>query len=140
MHISCGYAKKLIHECDFCKGSIVMSEPIFRGVWYLWKRQHRRYWHFNCYIDQAKLYLELNPFVPSEHVNGGRPRMDISPGDRRNRKNLLVQASKVRTQMKEVVEYKFPGWELNLESLQFRLRILAERIEPIGGVPKKWFT
>ena len=42
--------------------------------------------------------------------------------------------------MKEVVEYKFPGWELNLESLQFRLRILAERIEPIGGVPKKWFT
>lgn len=143
MHISATYAGKLIHHCGGddrgCGGAILKGEQIMRGVWYYRKFRNQINWHFQCYYDQAKAYLEANPFVDSHKGGDGRPKLDLTLAQRKRRKSLQVQASVIRRKMKESVSMKLPGWNDRLKILNTRYNGLADEIKEIGGVPRKWY-
>jgi len=144
MNISATYAGKLIHHCGGenrgCGGAILKGEPIMRGVWYYRKFRNQINWHFECYYDQAKAYLEANPFVDKHRGGVGPPRLDLTLAQRRRRKSIQVQGSTIRRRMKEAVSMKLPGWEDRLKTLNTSYNKLAAEIKEIGGVPRKWYS
>ena len=141
VHIFASHAKQTLRECglDICHDPIKKGARIFRGSWYFKKRKSIRSWHFDCYVLQASLYLDDNPFV-SRSTNGpGRKKLDLSLADRRTRTYLIVRGSQLRRDMRDTVDVGLPGYQERLAELTERYWVLAERLKEVGGVPKSWF-
>ena len=139
MHVAAGWAGKLIHACQYCDGPILQGSKIYRGYWYYRRKRHTWYWHLACYFDESNAYLDMNPYVPKQTGNG-RPVLDITLEDRRVRKQLLNRGSYLRKLMQETVKFSLPGWEVKLASINTTYNEVADKLEPIGGVPRSWFS
>lgn len=139
MHIATTHAKRIIRECRYCEGPILMGERIFRGRWYYYKKLTIVNWHFQCYVDQATQYLDNNPFTPRSS-NGGRPNSGLSIEERKKRRSLIVQGSQLRKQMKDIVFLNMPNRHTRLAEINDKYNLVADKLKPIGGVPRKWFV
>lgn len=140
MNIVASYAGKLIHACDWCGGSIDMGDRIFRGSWWYGKWRRMKFWHRRCYIEQCDAYWDSKPFIPKERGghSTGRPKMDLTRDQHVRRKTLLVKASRLRTEMGNVIDLGMPNWVARRREIITKLDAVKEELEPIGGVPTNW--
>lgn len=96
-----------------------------------WKTKF--YWHFDCWIANAKQWLENHPYKNTTK-RGGKPR-PITPEVRKLRFNILVRRAKLATRLREAISAK--EFE-TMSELLTKMEALKEEIRPLGGVPKSW--
>ena len=117
-----------------------MGERIFRGSWWYYKHRHIKFWHRRCYMEQADNYWEGNPFVAKERGghSTGRPKLALDVEQRRIRKTLLVMASRLRTEMRGVVELGMPNWVSRRNEIINKLEVVRVKLDDVGGIPSNW--
>jgi len=96
------------------------------------KWSYRFYWHPECWLKQAYDYLEQHPFVPKR----GRARLALSEDKRMQRLKLLRDRARLVYKLREIHLYGNNGKVV--EQILDRLIRIAEKIEPLGGIPKSW--
>ena len=148
MNITATYATRRINQCggdpkynaSGCGGTIDKEERIFKAGWWYQKRYMTKYWHFDCYVEGSKLYLDTHPFVDkTPGRNGGRPKtLDLTEEQKKQRAYLGMKASKMRKERFHVVDVGLPGWQGKLGELDIEYQKLRPQYEQCGGVPKSW--
>ena len=140
MNIVASYAGKLIHSCDWCKGSVNMGERIIRGSWWWKKWRYTKYWHRRCYIEQLDAYWDSNPFIAKERGghSTGRPKLNLDVDQRRKRKTLLVMAHRLRNEMRDVIDLGMPNWISRRQEVIEKLEVVRAKLEEVGGIPTNW--
>ena len=117
-----------------------MGDKIFRGSWWYGKWRKIKFWHRRCYIEQTDAYWDSNPFNPKPRGghSTGRPKLTLDTEQRRVRKTLLVMASRLRTEMKGVVELGMPNWVSRRNEIIHKLEVVRVKLYDVGGVPTNW--
>lgn len=95
-------------------------------------------WHLDCWVKQARRYLDENPYtVKPGHPGKGRPKFDLTHGQRLRRRALITQFSRLGNKKREAINL---GLMAKLESLQQEGRAIMAQMEELGGVPKFWLS
>ena len=137
-----------------CLKFIEMGEIIARGVWWYDKKRWQRSWHFECWATPAviqaggaiEIYISTVNLKPSiTRGTLGRPALDLTKEDRKQRRLLLVKASKLRKQRYEEISLlSSQGWmdEFYSRNEVFigKLRSVWDQLILIGGPPDKSFN
>lgn len=122
--------------CRYCGQPIVASTPIVKGK--LWKKHtsgkkwcYRFYWHPQCWLAEAMLYLEQHPY---KAIKSGRPKLILSSEDAKKRLRILRKRARLIFELKERIENGIT----DLNGILRQLAELPAQIEKVGGMPKSW--
>ena len=142
--------------CQFCGKPIPKHTPMIVGK--MWpKRQpeqpehssHRRifakmmYWHtcndegIHCWEMQGIMAMKSRPKKVSKR---SRPRLEITPEDRKLRYQILNRRSTICQRIRNELERTddIPTDFARIARYGEHLEELRIQIEPLGGVPKNW--
>jgi len=120
-------------KCRHCGEYIQQGEPVVVGkLWSKerkWPMQFR--WHPKCWLDQALAYLEKHPYIP--RLTTGRPKLELSDVDRKQRAKLLRQRATLCYQQRKAA---LAGNAVRVLHLEVKKQELIDQMP--GPVPKSW--
>ena len=130
-------------KCHFCPELITVGSPMAVGRY---QKKHQGWygtvrWHLDCWSEQAKVFLEQNPYIPSHK---GRVPLGLSPEDSKLRLALLRRRASVLQRVNRMMDKQKATMSLSsteierLSHLSEMLEEIKAQIEPVGGVPKSW--
>ena len=124
-------------RCRFCEQPIEKATPVVKGK--MWRKlatgtkwSYMFYWHPECWLKAAYIYLEQHPFVPKR----GRAKLALDESTRAQRLRLLRERARLTYRLREIALYGDDGSAE--ERILDRLIELVAEIEPLGGAPKSW--
>ena len=152
MHIIQRYAQRLIQQCggdsrynwSGCGGTIKAGSQIIEEYGWHNKRRWAKYTYSQCFLPIFTEWWDVNPFSPQAHNAGRKPR-DITLEERRQRRLLLVKASKLRRQKHEKTSLYFQKGLLDdfyqqADKFNQKLQEVWDQLLSVGGPPHKSFS
>ncbi len=125
-----------VAECEWCHQNIDAGEPLV--TLFFWNKgtpEHKgfnvkKYFHPNCWVEQALDYLARNPYVP--YIR--KEKLELSPEDSKQRYIILKRKGSIDQRKRNVVD----GNTMVLAQLDEQIAELMIQIAPLGGIPKRW--
>jgi hypothetical protein len=126
-----------------CGKPILLSDPmVICRVWTGTNgkpRIHYQYYkHFECWISDARMYLELHPYRDTGSKRGTKP-MALSPEDAALRHKLLTHKASLEQRIQKL-NTTLPGYYERVEKLYNQIFGLYARIASVGGIPASWLA
>lgn len=124
-------------KCRWCEKTILAGEGTVQGSfrtskgWFI-----KSFWHPDCYWYSGWDYLGRTPYIPHE-AGPGRPKLDLTVEERKKRKSLIVQFSTLRSRKMNALT---AGALWRMEPLNEEGLAIMRKIEPLGGVPRSWWS
>ena len=131
-------------KCAHCPEPVLAATQIVRGK--EWRRrpsensgEPRRFcirliWHFDCWVAQAKLWLDSHPYEEVRR-KPGRKCVTATKEDREVRTRLLrAHASLAHRQRTAALDGDPP----KVMEMEFKKQALIQQIALTGPVPSKW--
>lgn len=114
------------------KSSKMSTNPNFTGRMFT----QRGHYHLECYLAQAKDYLENHPMIPSNPH--GRPHIKgLDEEQRKQRHKLLLRGSFLQQQKRRLTTPYPARWE-HEQRINIKIAEVALDLIPLGGVPDGW--
>lgn len=125
-------------KCEYCQNQIEAGTPLVT-VFFWNKGQEgrklnvKKYYHPQCWVDQALDYLRLNPYIPYNRHRSS----ELLPEDKQRRLKLMRDKARLDQRRRNL---KSDGTERIQAETRIDLHILElmEEISKVGGIPKRW--
>jgi hypothetical protein len=103
----------------------------------------RLHYHIDCYFTFLEDWFSNNPYV-AKSGTGGRPVLDLSNEDRKQRRQILNNLSALKQYYLPRLNFSADISDMDLSDLKKfkrfhqRRKELLERLEKLGGLPEQY--
>ena len=145
MNIWVTYSRRKSHCASECGLPIKAGDPIVVAKHFKEVSDTKRitlyfYKHFDCWVKDAQMYLQQNPFVAAGNHTGRPKTMNLSEEDKATRLKLLQRKACLDQQLRKKLKIAEPELK-DLESIariQSQLAGVTLEIAQVGGIPTSW--